>query len=212
MRSRCLRKPRRERGAGQYQPCNERTTKDLRKQIQQARPIQLHRSGQAVPAQREPCRRHQGSVLLARSPPAHPQNRRHARIGGRAQIPMQTGGHPSIHNPANPRSQRVNLRPERMGANAGMGIREPASLAAWRHGVSKSPLHPARNPCMRRPGFLHPKTPREPVFSTLRPRNVRRGPVTRELPAHRSGTPPYHLALHRQCRHDAPRCPGLNPF
>ena len=158
-------------------PRNERTTKDLRKQIKQARPIQPHRSGQAVPAQREPCRRHQGSVLLARSPPARLQNRGHARMGGRAQIPAQAGGNPPIHNPANLRSQPVNLRPERMDANAGMGIHATAFFAPWRHGVSNSPLHPARNPCMRRPGFLHPKTPRGPVFSPLRRRNVRREPV-----------------------------------
>ncbi len=42
MRSRCLRKPRSERGAGRYEARNERTTKDLRKQIEQARPIQLN--------------------------------------------------------------------------------------------------------------------------------------------------------------------------
>ena len=45
LRSRCLCKPRSERGAGQFQACNERTTKDVRKQIEQARPIQLHRYG-----------------------------------------------------------------------------------------------------------------------------------------------------------------------
>jgi hypothetical protein len=38
-------KPRSERGAGQFQARNERTTKDLRKQIEQARPTQLNRSG-----------------------------------------------------------------------------------------------------------------------------------------------------------------------
>ncbi len=46
-RSRCLRKPRRERGAGQHQSRDERTVKDLRKQIEQARPTQLNRSGLA---------------------------------------------------------------------------------------------------------------------------------------------------------------------
>jgi hypothetical protein len=45
LRSRCFRKPRSERGAGQYEARNEGTTKDLRKQIEQARPTQLNRSG-----------------------------------------------------------------------------------------------------------------------------------------------------------------------
>jgi len=45
LRSRCLCKPRSERGAGQFEARNERTTKELRKQIEQARPIQLNRSG-----------------------------------------------------------------------------------------------------------------------------------------------------------------------
>jgi len=40
-----LRKPRSERGAGRHEARNERTTKDLRKQIEQARPIQLNRYG-----------------------------------------------------------------------------------------------------------------------------------------------------------------------
>ena len=48
MRSRCLRKPRRERGAGQFEARNERTTKNLRKQIEQARPIRLNRSGVTI--------------------------------------------------------------------------------------------------------------------------------------------------------------------
>ena len=45
MRSRCLCKPRSERGAGRYEARNERTTKELRKQIEQARLIQLNRYG-----------------------------------------------------------------------------------------------------------------------------------------------------------------------
>ncbi len=55
MRSRCFREPRSERGAGRYEARNERRTKDLRKQIEQARPIQLNRSG------------------LVRGPPIRPQ-------------------------------------------------------------------------------------------------------------------------------------------
>jgi hypothetical protein len=40
-------KRRRGRGAGRYEALNARTTKDLRKQIEQARLIQLNRSGLA---------------------------------------------------------------------------------------------------------------------------------------------------------------------
>ena len=47
MRSRCFCKTRSERGAGQLAARNERTTKDLQKQIEQARPFQLNRSGLA---------------------------------------------------------------------------------------------------------------------------------------------------------------------
>jgi len=39
------RKATRPKGARQFQNRNERTTKDLRKQIEQARPIQLNRPG-----------------------------------------------------------------------------------------------------------------------------------------------------------------------
>jgi len=45
LRSRCFRKPWGARGAGRYEARNERTTQDLRKQIEQARPTQLNRSG-----------------------------------------------------------------------------------------------------------------------------------------------------------------------
>ena len=48
MRRSFFRKTRSQRGAGQHQARNEQRTKDLRKQIEPARPIQLNRSGQGT--------------------------------------------------------------------------------------------------------------------------------------------------------------------
>ncbi len=48
LRSRCFCKPRSERGAGRHEARNEQTTKDLCKQIEQARLIPMHHSGRAT--------------------------------------------------------------------------------------------------------------------------------------------------------------------
>ena len=72
MRSRCFRKPRSERGAGQFEARNERTTKDLRKQIEQARPIQRDRSGPdhgVTPRSFLPSTRKRGQIGTARMQP-----------------------------------------------------------------------------------------------------------------------------------------------